>query len=206
MVRHLREIIALLSQGVAAAEAIGEALLHGRTLAIWRKVLLAGPAALLDLTLETLKQYDGLDACVSVAWMPASALAAAPRRAASFASSGSIPRVGRAAFRKIASSLITSSPRPSSTRSPSARPTGGTSQPSSRPVSTRLSCRERDGTAMAGSSAAAPSFRGHHEIYLRRNRVLDHAFSETDRLTARPREFRVLPQAGAVATCWRNWH
>jgi hypothetical protein len=76
----LREIVSLLSQGVAAAEVIGDALLHGRTLAIWRKALLAGPAASLDLTLETLKQDDGLDACVSVAWMPASALAASPRR------------------------------------------------------------------------------------------------------------------------------
>jgi len=58
----LREIISLLSQGVAAAEVIGDALLHGRTLAIWRKALLAGPAASLDLTLETLKQDDGLAA------------------------------------------------------------------------------------------------------------------------------------------------
>ena len=43
------------------------------------------------------------------------------------------------------------------------------------------------------------------EIYLRRNRIPDHAFSETDRLTARPQEFRALPQAAAAATCWRNW-
>jgi hypothetical protein len=76
----LREIVVLLSQGAAAAAAIGEALLHGRTLATWRKALLAGPAASLDLTLEALKQDDSLDACVSVAWMPASALAASPRR------------------------------------------------------------------------------------------------------------------------------
>ena len=42
--------------------------------------LLAGPAASIDATLETLKQDDGLGACVCVAWMPASALAASPRR------------------------------------------------------------------------------------------------------------------------------
>ena len=53
---------------------------QGSALAIWRKALLAGPAASLDMTLEALKQDDGLDACVSVAWMPASALAASPRR------------------------------------------------------------------------------------------------------------------------------
>ena len=53
------------------------------TVAHWRsgaRRLLAGPAASLDLTLEALKQDDGLEACVSVAWMPASALAASPRR------------------------------------------------------------------------------------------------------------------------------
>ena len=59
---------------------IGEAFLKGRALTIWRKALLAGPAASIDATLETLKQDDGLEACVSVAWMPASALAASPRR------------------------------------------------------------------------------------------------------------------------------
>lgn len=52
---------------------------RGRVLAIWRKALLVGPAASLDFTLETLRQDDGLDACVSLAWMPASALAASPR-------------------------------------------------------------------------------------------------------------------------------
>src|SRR3546814_2850989 len=31
-------------------------------------------------TLDSLKQDDGLEACVSVAWMPASDLAASPRR------------------------------------------------------------------------------------------------------------------------------
>jgi hypothetical protein len=54
--------------------------LKGRALAIWRKALLAGPAASVDATLETLKQDDGLEACACVAWMPASALAASPRR------------------------------------------------------------------------------------------------------------------------------
>ena len=43
------------------------------------------------------------------------------------------------------------------------------------------------------------------ETYLRRNAVPAHAFSETDRLMARPEEFRALPQAAAASTCWRNW-
>ena len=36
-------------------------------------------------------------------------------------------------------------------------------------------------------------------------RVPDHAFSETDRLMARPQEFRAMPQAVAAHGCWRDW-
>ena len=76
----LGTIINLLGGGIEAAEEAGEKLLHGRALAIWRTALAAGAAASLDLTLETLRQDDGLEACISVCWMPASALAASPRR------------------------------------------------------------------------------------------------------------------------------
>lgn len=76
----LRSAVDVLAKGPAAASEIGEAFLSGRGLAIWRKALVAGPAASIDATLETLKQDDGLEACVSIAWMSASALAASPRR------------------------------------------------------------------------------------------------------------------------------
>ena len=39
----------------------------------------------------------------------------------------------------------------------------------------------------------------------RANRVPAHAFSETDRLMARPAEFRRLPQARAASDCWFDW-
>jgi hypothetical protein len=76
---ELHDIVSLVSRGIHAAQVVGETLLSGKALAIWQRALLAGPAASLDLTLEALKQDDSLDACVSVAWMPASALAASPR-------------------------------------------------------------------------------------------------------------------------------
>jgi RecB family exonuclease len=40
---------------------------------------------------------------------------------------------------------------------------------------------------------------------LPRNRRPAHTFSEADRLTARPDEFRMAPQAVAAAGCWRDW-
>ena len=78
--RALRAARRLARTGTRRRRGDRRRLLHGRALAIWRKALLAGPAGSIDATLETLKQDDGLEACVSVAWMPASALAASPRR------------------------------------------------------------------------------------------------------------------------------
>ena len=138
---------------------IGEALLHGRALAIWRKALLAGPAASLDLTLETLKQDDGLDACVSVAWMPASALGgiAAPLRSAARA------QLLALAARHFGGSPALRSHHPDRrTRSASGRRrrSAGLRRPSSPRRSARSSCRARGATAMADSSAAARCCRG----------------------------------------------
>lgn len=201
----LREIIALLSQGVAAAEAIGEALLHGRTLAIWRKVLLAGPAASLDLNLETLKQDDGLDACVSVAWMPASALAASPRRFVRLLglNSSRWPR-GISEDRLLSDHIIpTAELDPLPVGAADRRDFATILATSERQVVLSRARRDSDGRLLGRSTLLQGQ---PDEIYLRRNRVPDHAFSETDRLAARPQEFRALPQAAAAATCCRNWH
>jgi hypothetical protein len=43
------------------------------------------------------------------------------------------------------------------------------------------------------------------ETYLRRNAVPVHAFSETDRLMARPQDFDADPQAVSAQGCWRDW-
>jgi len=200
----LREIIGLLSQGVAAAEAVGEALLNGRTLAIWRKALLAGPAASLDLTLETLKQDDGLDACVSVAWMPASALAASPRRFVRLLglNSSRWPR-GISEDRLLSDHIIpTAELDPLPVGVADRRDFATILATSERQVVLSRARRDSDGRLLGRSTLLQGQ---PDEVYLRRNRVPDHAFSETDRLTARPQEFRALPQAVSAAACWRNW-
>jgi hypothetical protein len=200
----LREIISLLSQGVRAAEGIGEALLRDRTLAIWRKALLAGPAASLDLTLETLKQDDALDACVSIAWMPASALAASPRRFIRLLglNSSRWPR-GISEDRLLSDHIIpTDELDPLPVGTADRRDFATILATSERQVVLSRARRDSDGRLLGRSALLQGQ---PNEIYLRRNRVPDHAFSETDRLTARPREFRTLPQAIAATACWRNW-
>ena len=200
----IREIISLLSQGITAAGAIGRALLHGRTLAIWRKALLTGPAASLDLTLETLKQDDGLDAGISIAWMPASALAASPRRFVRLLglNSSRWPR-GMSEDRLLADHIIpTTELDPLPVGAADRRDFATILATSERQVVLSRARRDSDGRILGRSTLLQGQ---PEEIYLRRNRVPDHAFSETDRLTARPQEFRTLPQAVATSACWRSW-
>ena len=65
--------------GLGNAADIGEHLLQGRSLAIWRKALTDAPAEALDVTLSGLRIDDGLEPAASVIWAPASAIAAVPR-------------------------------------------------------------------------------------------------------------------------------
>lgn len=200
----LRAAAELLAKGPDAAPEIGEAFLRGRALAIWRKALLAGPAASIDITLETLKQDDGLEACVSVAWMPASALAASPRRFVRLIglNSSRWPR-GIAEDRLIPDHIIPIAeldPLPVSLAD--RRDFVTILATTSGEVVLSRARRDSDGRLLGRS----PLLAGHgEETYLRRNAVPVHAFSETDRLMARPQEFGTHPQAVSAQTCWRDW-
>jgi PD-(D/E)XK nuclease superfamily len=201
----LRSIVALLGKGHTAAEEIGAAFLNGRALAIWRKALLAGPFGSLDATLETLNQDDGLEACVSIAWMPASALAASPRRYVRLVglNSSRWPR-GISEDRLISDHII-----PTVDLDP--LPVGAADR---RDFETILATTERQVVLSRarrdseGRLLGRSSLLGAHadETYIRRNAVPAHALSETDRLMARPQEFAQELQAISATTCWRNWH
>ncbi len=200
----LRAAVDLLAKGPDAAQEIGEAFLKGRALSIWRKALLAGPAASIDVTLETLKQDDGLEACVSVAWMPASALAASPRRFVRLVglNSSRWPR-GIAEDRLIPDHIIPTvelDPLPVSLAD--RRDFETILATTSGEVVLSRARRDSDGRLLGRS----PLLAGHgNETYLRRNAIPTHAFSETDRLMARPQEFASDPQAVSARTCWSDW-
>lgn len=201
----LRGIVDLLAKGHNAAAEIGGAFLTGRALAIWRKALLAGPSVSLDTTLADLKQDDGLEACVSPAWMPASALAASPRRYARLIglNSSRWPR-GISEDRLISDHII-----PTAELDP--LPIGAADRRDFETIlattegEVTLSRARRDGEGrLLGRSALLRPVG--HEIYIGRNAVPTHAFSETDRLMARPDEFAGDSQAASALTTWRNWH
>lgn len=200
----LRTSVEILAKGPDAASEIGEAFLKGRALAIWRKALLAGPAASIDATLETLKQDDGLEACVCVAWMPASALAASPRRFVRLLglNSSRWPR-GIAEDRLIPDHIIpTPVLDPLPVNLADRRDFETILATTADTVVLSRARRDSDGRLLGRSPLLAG--RG-DETYLRRNATPAHAFSETDRLMARPQEFAADPQAVGAQGCWRDW-
>lgn len=200
----LRIAVELLLKGPAAASEIGEAFLKGRALSIWRKSLLTGPAASIDATLESLKQDDGLEACVSVAWMTAGALAASPRRFVRLLglNSSHWPR-GISEDRLIPDHIIPTAeldPLPASLAD--RRDFETILATTCGEVVLSRARRDSDGRILGRS----PLLAGHGgEAYLRRNAVPVHAFSETDRLMARPEEYADDAQALSAQSCWRDW-
>lgn len=200
----LRTVVETLVKGSDAASEIGEAFLKGRALAIWRKALLAGPAASIDAALESLKQDDGLEACVCVAWMPASALAASPRRFVRLLglNSSRWPR-GIAEDRLIPDHIIpTQVLDPLPVNLADRRDFETILATTADTVVLSRARRDSDGRILGRSPLLAG--RG-DETYLRRNSTPAHAFSETDRLMARPQEFSADPQAVSAQACWRDW-
>lgn len=200
----LRAAVELLAKGPNAAQEIGNAFLKGRALTIWRKALLAGPAASVDATLETLKQDDGLEACVSVAWIPASALAASPRRFVRLIglNSSRWPR-GITEDRLIPNHIIpTAELDPLPLSFADRRDFETILATTSREVVLSRARRDSDGRLLGRSPLLSEYSEG---VYLRRNAVPTHAFSETDRLMARPQEFSQHPQAVSAQGCWRDW-
>ena len=198
-------IVGLLDPGVAGAEEAGERLLSGRARAIWRKALRAGAAASLDSTLDTLRQDDGLDPCVSICWMPASELAASPRRFVRLLglNSSRWPR-GTSEDRLLSDHIVPSAeldPQPFAAAD--RRDFETILATTEHQVVLSRARRDEEGRLLGRSSLLLQA--GTDETYLPRNAVPAHAFSESDRLVARPQEFRALPQAQAAFDCWVNW-
>ena len=198
-------IVDLLSRGIEAAGDAGETLLRGHAREIWRRALAEGPAASLDLTLEALRQDDGIDPCVSVCWMPANALAASPRRFVRLLGLNSArwPRL-MVEDRLLSDHIVpTAELDPLPVAAADRRDFATVLATTEREIVLSRARRGEDGRLLGRSTLLLQV--DADEAYVPRNRIPTHAFSETDRLTARPDEFWRLPQAVAASDCWFDW-
>ena len=200
----LLPVIELLAQGVVVAAQAGEALLAPEARGIWIEALRSAPAAALDYSLQAVRVPDGRDPGNFAVWCPASHLAGAPR-----------PWV-----RLLG---LTSRTWPRADAEDPLLPDH--ILPRRRLDPDPLTARDRDifriivGSAEGGSVlsfsrrdaqgkllAPSPLLRGFAPaMLLRRERTPRHAFSEADRLAARPEEAAGTAVVTAAARCAANW-
>src|SRR5216684_6641285 len=78
--RTLIPMLELLATGIANAEQAGKSFLGGASLGLWKDALRNAPPAAIAMSLESLRVRDDRHPANSVVWCPASHLVAAPRR------------------------------------------------------------------------------------------------------------------------------
>jgi hypothetical protein len=197
------EVIRLLDRGTESAELAGETLLRGVQRSLWRRALREGPARALPVTLAGLRIEDGIEPAANAIWTSAIALASSPR-----------PHVwllglnaGRWPRRISEDRLIPDHVLPIEHLDPLPVADGDkrdiqTIVGMAQSVAMSFSRRDAEGRMLGRS----PLISDIPETYLDRVGTPEHAFSEADRLLARPSEFSKLPLAVSGLACWRDWH
>ena len=196
-------MVRLLAKGSQAADEIGEKLLSGVPLALWRRALDDGPAAALPVTLTRQHLDDGLEPASNVIWASAGTLASSPRAHVRLLAlnAGRWPR-GISEDRLIPDHVLPIEELDPLPVADGDKRDFATIIAMARSATISYSRRDVEGRLLGRS----PLISDFDEIYLGRARIPEHAASEADRLLARPAEFRRTPVAVSGLACWRDWY
>lgn len=194
-------VLTELSKGVSAAESCGHLLLKGHSLDLWQQALRVAPAQAIDLSLQALRVSDGRDPSNSIVWSPACHLAAAPRR-----------------YTRLLGLTARSWPR--SEEDDPLLPHHLLDRRTLSPISiteeddlhfnaiasqSEILVLSRSQRSARGTVQAASALWPAEEVVRGRSRLPEHAFSESDRLFARPLDAGKNPQIRSSRVCWRSW-
>jgi len=200
----LSPVLDELAGGAKAATKLGAQLLRGQSLGLWREALRLAPAAAIEMTLNSMRIADESDPANKVVWTRAADLVGAPRKHMRLLglSSRSWPR-GDHADPLLPEHVLNGRELVDLPRLERDRLAFEilTSQPTSR-VTLSRSRRSAEGAFLAKSALLQSSVT---ERALSRTRTPEHAFSEGDRLLARPDEALALPRMQSVVSCWTDW-
>jgi hypothetical protein len=201
----LLPLLTVLAAGPGAAGEAGALFLRGRSKTIWETAMRAAPAHAIELTLQNIRLADDGNPGDSVVWGPAAHLAASPRPWVRLLglTSGGWPRRGAEDAilpdHIVSSKQLDPDPLPEADRRCYSIIAGS----ATRGLVLSRSRRNAQGSRQAPS----PLFPGGQDSpALARARIPEHAFSEADRLMARPSEAETLERVRSASQCWRNWH
>jgi hypothetical protein len=201
----LRELVDILARGLKEGAEIGELLLKGRSLAIWRKALTEGPPQALDVTLTSLRLPDDVAPEAAIIWAPAAALAAVPRPFVRLIGLTSRAWPRHASEDPLLPDHIVPTHRlePLPVHDADRRDFETIRRTTARQLFCSRSRRDAEGRL----NGMSPLYPGRlPEIHRQRARIPEHAAGCSDRLFARPAEFEALPEAESARTCWIDWH
>lgn len=200
----LLPLLELLARGAQAAAQAGDLVLGTAGGEIWREALRRAPAEAIEYTLQGLRAPDGRDPAASVVWAPTSHVVGAPRpwlRCLGL-NTRSWPRQAAEdpllPTRFLARDAL-------SERSVSEDDRRGFALLLERAQGGVVLSRARR-NAQGGRLSASPLLPlDVKETALARTRPAPHAFSNADRLLARPQEARPLAHIARPTRCWRSW-
>src|SRR5215469_2919779 len=201
----LRELVDILARGLKRAAEIGDLLLKGRSLAIWRKALTEGPPEALDVTPTSLRLPDDVAPEASIIWTPAAALAAVPRPFVRLIGLTSRAWPRHPSEDPLLPDHIVPSHRlePLPVHDADRRDFETIRRTTARQLVCSRSRRDTEGR-LNGMSPLYPA--NPPEVHRQRARIPEHAAGWSDRLFARPAEFDELPMAKSAISCWIDWH
>jgi PD-(D/E)XK nuclease superfamily len=202
--RAVLPLLVSLAKGPPGSEEAADLFLRGRSLQIWRAATRSAPPDALELSLRNVRLSPETDAADSIVWCPARELAAAPRAHVrllgltnrswprNFGDDPILPNhvltadefdidpVARADRRHFRAIIDAAS------------------------GSVVLSRSRR--TAQGSRVGRSPLLQDRPETALSRARTPEHAFSEADRVMARPTDAAGVPRIQSARSCWRDWH
>ncbi|WP_247367847.1 PD-(D/E)XK nuclease family protein [Bradyrhizobium sp. 18] len=200
--RTLLPVLEDLAGGIASAEGVGRRLLKGPALSLWRDALRMAPPQAIELSLQALRVADGREPGNSIAWGPARHVAAAPR--------AHVRLVGLDANawpRRSNENPLLPQHLLGQLRLPSAEAAEIDRMMHDIIVgqSTNYSLSRAYRSATGSLQAASTLWPKKAERVVGRSAIPPHAFSESDRLYARPVDAGKDPQVRASRACWRAW-
>ena len=195
------DILRLLAKGPDAAAEAGERLLPALPRKLWRRALEDGPPAALPVTLAGLRVEDGLEPASHAIWASAVSLASAPRPFVRLLglNAGRWPR-RISEDRLIPDHIIPIEELDPLPLADADRRDFATIIGSAQSATISFSRRDVEGRLLGRSPLIADL----KEVYLNRSRTPGHAASESDRLLARPSEFRATAIARSGLVCWQD--
>jgi PD-(D/E)XK nuclease superfamily len=196
------DILRVLEKGPDAAQEAGEKLLPKLSQNLWERALDDGPPSALPVTLTHLRIDDKIEPASHPIWASAISLAAVPRQFVRLIAlnAGRWPR-RISEDRLIPDHIIAINDLDPLPVADADRRDFATIIASAKHATISFSRRDVEGRLLGRSPLIADM----NVIYVSRGRIPEHAASESDRLLARPSEFRNSSIARSGLGCWHDW-